>query len=240
MNERINPSRFDSRHFILSELHQHVVQFADGYLKGHNAVVVDLGCGDMPYRELLLPWAKEYIGVDLPGSRADHFFGPDGRTSLGSESADVVISTQVLEHVDSPSAFLEECLRLLKPGGVLLLTTHGQWPYHPNPADYWRWTCDGLRRTVEAPGFRIESFRGAMSLLGTSIQFFQDACLLNLPIPRVLWKPFAFTMQLLVGFAEFLVSSSQTASRHRDRDASVFILIARRPMAFEERKGDSF
>ncbi len=44
-----------------------------------------------------------------------------------------------------PGLYLSECFRVLRPGGQLLLSTHGVFPYHPDPVDLWRWTCEGLR-----------------------------------------------------------------------------------------------
>ena len=55
-------------------------------------------------------------------------------------SFDAVLSTQVLEHVADPGALPAERFRVLRPGGRLLLSTHGIFVYHPDPDDYWRWT----------------------------------------------------------------------------------------------------
>jgi SAM-dependent methyltransferase len=59
-----------------------------------------------------------------------------------------VLCTQVLEHVDEPDAVLGELARVLRPGGVVLMSTHGVFHHHPYPHDYWRWTHEGLTRIM--------------------------------------------------------------------------------------------
>ncbi len=82
----------------------------------------------------------------------------------------MVLSTQVLEHVDRPGLYLAECHRVLRPGGRMLLSTHGIMVFHPDPVDYWRWTCDGLQRAVRDAGFEIVRFEGIVGLAATGIQ----------------------------------------------------------------------
>jgi SAM-dependent methyltransferase len=71
----------------------------------------------------------------------------------------MVISTQVLEHVPNPAHYVAECFRVLKPGGSLLLTTHGVFHDHGCPYDFQRWTADGLRRLIEESGFRVDEVK---------------------------------------------------------------------------------
>jgi SAM-dependent methyltransferase len=94
----------------------------------------------MPYRALFEPYVAKYIGVDLPSNiEADLTVAPHWEMLLPGDGADVVLSTQVLEHVETPLAYLNDCYRMLKHGGLLILSTHGYWMYHPDPHDYWRW-----------------------------------------------------------------------------------------------------
>jgi SAM-dependent methyltransferase len=125
--------------------------------------------------------------------------------------------------VDSPHSYLSEALRILKPGGCIILTTHGYWYYHPTPYDYWRWTSAGLKKTVEAEGFKVVSFHGIMGLAASGIQLFQDAILLKLP--KFLVSPFAFVMQSFIRLFDKIHSQQQ-----RDRDASLYVVIAQKPM----------
>jgi len=79
--------------------------------------------------------------------------GESLQVAAPDNSFDVVISTQVLEHVVQPENYLRECLRLLRPGGKLILTTHGIFADHPCPFDLHRWTADGLALLCRNSGF---------------------------------------------------------------------------------------
>ncbi len=59
---------------------------------------------------------------------------------------DFVLSDQVLEHVEAnPRAAIDECLRVLKPGGYAVHTTCFINPVHDVPKDFWRFTPDALK-----------------------------------------------------------------------------------------------
>ncbi len=120
------------------------------------AKVLDYGCGSEQYRPVFEARGAECIGADIdPGH--DLQFEPDKPLPLESTSMDCVVSFQVLEHVRDVGLYLREARRVLKKSGSLLLSTHGIWPYHPHPQDFWRWTREGLRAIVEENGFEIRS-----------------------------------------------------------------------------------
>lgn len=60
-------------------------------------------------------------------------------------SMDVVLITQVLEHIPDPIAVIGEIRRILKPGGTLLLSVPSIFPQHGSPGDYWRYMPQGLQ-----------------------------------------------------------------------------------------------
>ena len=109
------------------------------------ARVLDAGCGDRPY-ESLLAGAREVVGFDLPGNPHADVHGAIDAIPLDDASFDVVLCLQVLEHVPDPAAAVRELRRVVRPGGRVLLSTHGVYPFHPNPEDLWRWTGQGLER----------------------------------------------------------------------------------------------
>jgi SAM-dependent methyltransferase len=184
--------------------------------------VLDYGCADAPYRRFFAPHA-EYVTADLPGNPdAQIELLEDGSLPEPDDSFDVVLSTQVLEHVSDPDLHLAECFRVLRPGGRMLLSTHGIMVYHPDPVDYWRWTCAGLQRAVQEAGFEIVRFEWIMGLAATGLQLFQDALIYGLP--RGFRRAFAFLMQTLIGWVDRLGSPES-----RRYNALVFALVVEKP-----------
>ncbi|NBE82966.1 class I SAM-dependent methyltransferase [Micromonospora rubida] len=117
---------------------------------------LDYGAGTSPYRNFFT--AAELKTADIPGGEsypADYALDHDGRCPAPDATFDGVLSTQVLEHVTDADAYLREAFRLLRPGGRLVLSTHGVWEEHGGQ-DLWRWTADGLARQAERAGFTID------------------------------------------------------------------------------------
>jgi SAM-dependent methyltransferase len=116
--------------------------------------VLDFGAGGSPYRSLF-PNA-DYHRADIPSVEAlDYVVDEDGRISAHTGEYDLVLSTQVAEHVPSPTAYFRECHRVLNAGGVLILSTHGIFEEHGCPHDYHRWTLNGLKHDVASAGFDV-------------------------------------------------------------------------------------
>lgn len=220
------PSRLEaipwSHHdwFVLRKLRNLLKKHIDLALQeGRDLRVLDFGCADSPY-EALFKGKVDFVKADLPGnSRANVEIQPDGRLAIESKQFDVIISTQVLEHVASPSVYLSECQRLLKHDGRLILTTHGIWPYHADPVDYWRWTEAGLRRQVESESLSIETLESIGGMLATAVQLFQADSAWRLP--NFLRGLYCFMMQRLVAILDKFYSEAG-----RKRNAMVYVLTA--------------
>jgi SAM-dependent methyltransferase len=177
---------------------------------------------------MLDPLVGSYLGVDLPENpAAEQHIDASGRTPLPDGYADVVWSTQVLEHVDSPAVYLEEAKRLLRPSGLLVLSTHGIWWHHPHPQDLWRWTGPGLVRLLSEHGFEVEPLRGVMNLASTGVNLAQDGLYGRLPKRGPLRPALFVAMQLLAAAAD------RVGVGGRDRMAAVFVAAARKPTTKE-------
>jgi SAM-dependent methyltransferase len=110
--------------------------------------LLDVGCGSKPYLPYFEPYASEYVGVDIRNPAAD-LEGSVEALPVGDETFDLVLCTQVLEHVGDPGQAIRELHRVTSPGGRVLASTHGVQVYHPSPDDYWRWTHAGLERLFQ-------------------------------------------------------------------------------------------
>ena len=104
--------------------------------------VLDVGAGDRPYAALF----PDAVAFDLPGNAHAQLQGEIDAIPVEAASFDLVLCLQVLEHVPDPAAAVRELHRVVRPGGRVLLSTHGVYPFHPNPDDLWRWTSQGLER----------------------------------------------------------------------------------------------
>ncbi len=218
--DRLNPAFFSGRYYHLKKLRECNEHVVATYLKDKNrASLLDYGCGDRPYKPLFDPHVGRYLGADIDlNQSADILIDrKTGRVDT-EEQFDVLLSTQVLEHVTDPATYLQEAHRLLQPDGLLILSTHGYWIYHPDPTDFWRWTRDGLEKIIVREGFEIVETLGIFNRFASGLQIFQDGLFFKIPKPlRFLWTGWFALFQLIL----------DNGSLH-NRDASVFMVVARK------------
>lgn len=126
-------------------------------LDGH---LLDAGCGAQPYRSLM-PERIHYRAIDIHASReAFGYESPDTvyfsgeRWPVADESQDIVLCTEVAEHVYEPAKLLSESFRCLKKKGRLVLTVPFAARWHFIPHDYWRFTPSSLDRLLSDAGFQ--------------------------------------------------------------------------------------
>ena len=135
------------------------------------AVIVDIGCGDglATWVAAQLNPGHQFVGIDWSadalrqaGARGLALIraGVEGfGLPLVSASADVVIMSEVIEHLVDTDSALDEAFRILKPGGSLLLST-------PNLA---AWYNRGLLAVGVQPVFSEVSLRGVFGRPGSQV-----------------------------------------------------------------------
>ena len=74
---------------------------------------------------------KHAAGVDEVGDILD----PDFRERLKRYDADLLVCSNLLEHLAEPKVFARACGELVKPAGHGLFTVPLSYPYHPDPID---------------------------------------------------------------------------------------------------------
>jgi SAM-dependent methyltransferase len=150
---RLNPRLWDTDWLVLRGMRVEIESLASR-ISAPGKTVLDFGCGAKPYATLFTNRGCIYKGADL-GGVADIAIRPDGTLDAPEASADRVVSFQVLEHVRDLDTYLSEARRVLKSDGMLLLSTHGTWLYHPHPEDHRRWTREGLIGDLSIRGFEV-------------------------------------------------------------------------------------
>jgi SAM-dependent methyltransferase len=130
------------------------------WLAGQQGRLLEVGCGDQPYRSLV-PAGCEYRGIDLQDAprefdmsmSADVTYYSGDTFPFSDAEFDALFHSEVLEHIFNYKKFLAECRRVLRPGGKLICTVPFQARYHFVPHDYFRYTPSSLRLLLEEAGF---------------------------------------------------------------------------------------
>jgi SAM-dependent methyltransferase len=129
-------------------------EYQDAIPKYCSGKLLDLGCGHVPlysaYKEII----DENICIDWAESLHQNEFldvihDLTKPLPLDSESFDTVVCSDVLEHIPTPAAAIQEISRVLKPGGVLLLNVPFMYWVHEAPYDFHRYTEFALKRLCE-------------------------------------------------------------------------------------------
>ncbi len=121
--------------------------------------VLDAGAGSCPYKKYVSH--ANYESTDFEdifkkkSKKLHNFLCSLEDIPKPNNSYDVVVNTQVLQHVEEPQKVINELYRILKPGGKLFLTAPQGWGIHAAPYHFFNFTNFGLKSLFEKAGFKI-------------------------------------------------------------------------------------
>ena len=141
-----------------------------------DALVLDAGAGKAPYRKLFVHAryeAADFAQVDTTHGPLDYVCD---LTAIPVENGrfDAIICNQVLQHLPDPGRALREMLRVLRPGGRMLLSAPLFYEEHQQPYDFYRYTRFALRHLFEEAGYTIESIEPLEGYYGTVAHAFHQ------------------------------------------------------------------
>jgi SAM-dependent methyltransferase len=183
-------------------------------------VLVDVGCGDRPYRSLIS--AEQYIGVDLDPAVKPDVVGSATDLPLEDASADAVLCISVIEEVDDPLLAFREFARVLRPGGALLVVATQNWR-ELQTHDYFRYTRLGLALLAERAGLEVVSAQargGLFAQLGAKLDAYGPELAPAGPLR-------AFASLLVRPFVAAALALDRVAQYKRD--PLLVALVARKP-----------
>ena len=119
-------------------------------------VVLDVGCGNKPYRKYFSGDISKYIGLDLANHQEVDVVGDAIYLPILNHTIDTVLCFNALNVFRNPFMFFRETNRVLKPNGYLIIITGFMYPIWCEGYDRWRATKFGLRLMAEDNGFVID------------------------------------------------------------------------------------
>jgi SAM-dependent methyltransferase len=143
--------------WLIYLIHDRVLlKFSKKYFAGS---LIDIGCGNKPYKTLLKPYVSSHVGIDHEHtlhekSKIDRF-GTAYDIPAEDSEFDCALCTAVLEHLEEPEKALRECYRVLKRGGVAIYSVPFIWHLHEEPRDFYRFSKYGLNYLFQKVGFEI-------------------------------------------------------------------------------------
>ncbi len=116
----------------------------------YSSPVINIGAGSFHEVDNLFI-NERYIRFDI--SKYDgtiNIIGDAHEMPIKSESIGLALVLQVLEHVEKPQAIIDSVWRILKWGGLIIISVPTEWRIHNYPHDYWRFTPEGARYLLKS------------------------------------------------------------------------------------------
>jgi len=223
----IDPETYKIDNFVIANVSK----------QGDENLILDAGAGECRFKEKL-KYAR-YVAVDATyGDQSWDYSKIDIVSSLDclpfeADRFDLIICTQVLEHVQDPQRVLTEICRTLKPGGVVLVSAPQGWGVHQAPHDYFRFTRYGLSHLLSRAGFEkitITPSSGYFGYLANRLTVFPKTLFWQIKSRylRILFSPFElFSYILFIGVFPLILNAMDFLDRKNDYTLNYFVSAAK-------------
>lgn len=117
---------------------------------------LNAGCGNRDISQTLKAFgAAEVINYDIASEIPGALIGPLEQMPFRTAEFDSILCNAVLEHVEAAEPVMREMVRVLRPGGHLLVAIPFLQPFHPCPGDFRRYTREGMRKLGTESGLEV-------------------------------------------------------------------------------------
>jgi SAM-dependent methyltransferase len=212
---------------------RHEAAYLDLLHHCRDAVVLEAGCGEGYGAQLIARSAARVVALDYDELTAEHVSraypslavirGNLASLPVATSGVDVVANLQVIEHLWDQEGFLTECVRVLRPGGRLLITTPNRLTFSPgldtplNPFHTRELAPAELARLLRDAGLRVERLAGLRH--GPRLRELDDAfggsiidAQIAVAVAGAPWPPQLLAAVSSVGSADFEITSEDVDS----------------------------
>ena len=194
----------------------------------HKLVIADVGCGpNQPFKELIVKQKNIYVGFDIfEGPNHVHFDGL--KIPAADASFDIVLCTEVFEHAADWDSLFQECIRILRNNGLLILTVPFMYPAHGLPSDYRRFTIEGMKSSFRENRLNFleeKRFGGISSFLPFILIDFRERFLRPKSNIASLFSILIIPIFLAMSLTANLLSLAIQRIENRDLIYSNFVMI---------------
>ncbi len=216
---------------------KHTRRGLDGYISQYASPerTLDLGCGNSAYARLF----PNRVALENKKRDDVHVIGDAHCLPFRSESFDIVLCTEVLEHVVDPTRVIGEIKRVLRTSGKLLMSTRFVFPIHDAPSDFYRFTKYGLSYLLR--DFEIRELKAELDTLATYAALAQRiAFQMDLRGGKVA-RAFILTLARIINSLGRVIIKKEYGDAGRTRPeeqimASGYFVVAAKPERDEEPK----
>lgn len=203
----------------------------DRFIAAHASSLrtLDIGAQNGPYAAHF----PRRVALDIQRGAGVQIIGDVQALGIRDASVDVVLCTEVLEHVPDPQRAIDEMYRVLVPGGQLLLTTRFLFPIHDAPHDYFRFTKYGLRHLLRR--FEITEVQEETDAVGTLAVLLQRLGMQAETLHRTPFRAIWLLWAQVVRPFSFLITKEYGDSRRLRPEQGImtsgYHVACRKPMA---------